>query len=158
MRSAILTRLQTGDEGTFGLLKTDDGAVFATGELPWRDNQSGRSCVIAKKRVARRRESPKHGMCYHLDDTDGRTDVEIHAGNLCGDVDKGYGADVLGCLLPGKDVALFKADSIHPGKPPRDQRGVTSSGQALAELNEHFNGEDFELDIQWAPGVLERAS
>ncbi len=47
MRTANLTSAPSTDQGTFGQLVLDDGATFCIGELPWRGNQHGVSCIPA---------------------------------------------------------------------------------------------------------------
>src|SRR3990167_9106461 len=100
MRTGTLTRLRTGDDGTFGHLVLDSGFRCVMLELPWRDNQRGRSCVPAGRYLfAWRTDSPKHGACYEewddpstsaREDIANRDNIQIHAANLPGDDSFGY--------------------------------------------------------------------
>ena len=154
MTRATLTRLETGDEGTFGEILAGDFRCRCI-ELPWRNNLRGLSCL--PKGVYTffwRTDSPRHGACYEAlpdDEAPGRTNVQIHAANLAGDVRKGWVSQLEGCLAPGLALAVFPAGT-HPAG-ARDQRGVVSSRQALHLLEDSLGRKRFELDIRWAPGV-----
>lgn len=144
-RSAKLTREASSDDGTFGTYVSDRGFTCRTVELPWRDNAPNISCVPPGRYPCRRRWSEKHGKnLYHVDDVPGRDADEIHSANVAGDVAKGYGSQLLGCIAPGADVAVFPENSIHQDEhmPPRDQRGVTSSSTTLASLEADMRDED----------------
>lgn len=166
MKRAILTRTETGDQGTFGTLKVyneADTLIYncRTLELPWRGNSAGKSCVPAGRYLFRKRtDSPAHGVVYEewddpsttkREDVEGRSCVQIHAANLAGDAEKGYVAQLLGCIAPGKGVGVFNGGVKPAGK--LDQMGVTESGAALAGLIKELNWETFEMSIEWAPGV-----
>ena len=161
MRTGTLTRLETSDQGTFGLLVLDDGHTCATLELPWRNNARKRSCVPAGVYCFRlRKDSPKHGECYEewddpetpeQEDVAGRDCVQIHAANLAGDVSKGFVSQLEGCIAPGLGPANFSAGITPAGK--RDQRGVTGSRAALMGLMRNLNGVDLKLKVRWAPNV-----
>lgn len=148
MRKAVLTRLETSDEGTFGELISDSGFTCRSLELPWRGNAKGRSCIPAGVYVFRwRTDSPAHGECYQADpdaEAPGRDNIQIHAANWAGDQDKGFKAELLGCIAPGKAVSVMEHA---PGKP---QRGVTESRATLEKLVKDLNREPFELAIKWA--------
>ncbi len=137
IRWATLTRDVSADDGTPGEIITDTGRSWRTGELPDRDNHPDLGCVPFGRYAVYWEWSNAHGCnLYHLHDVEGRTVVEIHDGNIFGDVLLGYGSDVKGCCLIGEDLAEFAPGSIHhdPPKPPRAQRGVTNSRTALAEF------------------------
>ncbi len=99
MKQAILTRLETDDEGTRGridVLHELTGEVVyscVTQELPWRQNKNDRSCAPAGSYLFKgRTDSPKHpGFVYEewddpktaqREDVVGRENVQIHAANL----------------------------------------------------------------------------
>lgn len=136
-RSATLVRQPSTDQGTFGVLTTDRGDRFHTGELPWRDNKAYISCVPVGTYLCTTIDSPNHGLVYVLHDVPGRSGCEIHVGNWCGDKSKGYKSDVLGCILLGTDVGNLAG-----------QRAVLHSGKALELFLAAMNGEDFELTIE----------
>lgn len=137
LRKATLTRLQTGDEGSFGTLVTDSGFKCVTGELPWRDNQTGKSCIPPGVYVVTYRFSPKHNkMCYHVENVPDRTDIEIHSANLMGDVSLGFECQLLGCIAPGKGIGQIAG-----------QKAVIASRITLAALEADLAQETFELTI-----------
>jgi len=142
MRKVTLTRTETGDEGTFGTLVTDSGFSVYSGELPWRGNKIGISCIPAGVYIVQRFNSPKHGDCYLITDVPGRTVTEIHKGNFCGDVSKGRKSDVEGCVLPGNALGEIAG-----------QPCVIASGDALARLEADLEKLPFQLTVTWGPGL-----
>lgn len=137
MKSVTLRRIRSNDSGTFGELVVD-GQLFHTGELPWRDNARGLSSVPAGSYVCHWRWSPaRNRNLYGLLDVPGRSDIEIHVGNWCGDKTKGLLCNVDGCILLG----LGFSNDLN-GQP-----GVTSSGAAIDMFERLMGGEDFRLDI-----------
>lgn len=137
MRSAKLTRIDSSDQGTFGVLITDSGFTCRTGELPWHDNQADRSCIPPGKYNVTWRFSAKHGDCYHVENVPGRTNVEIHSANLMGDKDKGFQCQLLGCIAPGLTVGRIGM-----------QKAVLSSRAALGELELDLGKQPFLLVIE----------
>ena len=142
MKRAILTRFRTDDEGTFGEIVTDSGFKCFTGELPWRGNRKGQSCIAAGLYLAKWEHSPKHGMCYELQDVPGRTDIQLHSANFVGDNSKGKKSQLLGCISPGRQIGLLEG-----------QRAVLSSKDALKSLEDALGRETFSLTIKWADGL-----
>lgn len=92
---------------------------------------------------------------------DGRTAAEIHAANLVGDILKGYAAQVEGCGAPGRAIVTFSKGTpfksftaasptaLVPITLAQDQKGVSSSGDALAAFEAELAGEDLALTISW---------
>lgn len=137
MKELILRRLKTSDFGTFGEMLVD-GQKFHTGELPWRDNAPNLSSVPAASYVCRWLWSPNFKRkLFHLQDVPGRTVIEIHNGNWCGDSTKGLRTDVDGCILLG----LGQVDDLS-GQP-----AVTASNAALDTFHRMVGTEDFRLTI-----------
>lgn len=178
MKTATLIRYKnrSGNYGTFGRISD----AIVTGELPWRDDAKDLSCLPpapgAPEEVYRLvlMYSPAHGRnVYHFvsmrrpDGTwgplpDGRTNPEVHNGNLCGDILAGFGAQVLGCVLAGHHIVVFPKGSkfmsftkdspekLVPIELAQDQFGVSESKDALAALEAEWGGEDVELTVCWA--------
>lgn len=155
MRQAVLQRVESSDEGTFGRLsilnELTGETVFscATLELPWRDNAHGVSCIPPGVYEFRwRTDSPAHGECYEAVNVPGRTNIQIHSANLAGDESKGYAKQLDGCIAPGVTVVNFKAGT----KPAadRDQRGVAASKSAVAGLVDALRKEPFILTVKEA--------
>jgi hypothetical protein len=136
MRSAKLVRQSSTDQGTFGLLTTDRGDRYHTGELPWRYNQRGVSCIPPGKYLCRLEHSPKRGEVYYVTNVKDRSNIQIHRGNWCGDKTLGYKSDVLGCILLGTDSGVLAG-----------QRAVLHSGVALEMFMLDMAGANFELEI-----------
>ena len=139
MRRVTITRTETDDQGTFGLWQSDSGFQVYTGELPWKGNKPNVSCIPAGKYQCAIRDSKKHGRCYGVEGVPGRTDIECHKGNFCGDESKGFKSDVLGCIIVGRAI-----DEI------AGQKAVINSSDALKSLEDDLAGEAFTLTIEWA--------
>ncbi len=143
VRTAILTRTETSNEGTFGLLATDSGFQCYTGEDPWRGNAKDISCVPELVVIVQRIVSPKHGPCYCLTDVPGgRTMCEIHKGNWCGDRAKGFKSDVEGCLIVGNAIGSLAGQAC-----------VLNSKDALERLEADHEYLPFQLTIRWQNGI-----
>jgi hypothetical protein len=137
MRQVTLVRTETSAEGTFGVLKTDSGFECATGELPWRDNAPNKSSIPAGIYECTWRESPKHGMCYHVENVPGRTDIEIHSANFMGSADEGFQCDLAGCIALGLEAGEMEG-----------QKAILFSKSAITGFEHDLNYETFELTIE----------
>lgn len=98
----IITRVDTSNQGTFGLLQGPKGFLCKVGELPWRENETNYSCIPAGRYTVTIRQSPRFGTVYHLRDVEGRTYILMHSGNLAGDRKLGFRTHTAGCLLLGR--------------------------------------------------------
>lgn len=143
MRRAILLSNPSTDDGTFGVLMLDDNTIFRTGELPWRNNSKGASCIPPDPHsnnsityVCKWIVSPKHGECYLVTGVSDRDMIEIHSANYMGDANKGKITQLLGCIALGKTVGMLDG-----------QMAVLQSKQAIAEFEANMAKEDFELTI-----------
>lgn len=159
-RYAVLTRdlKISGDDGTFGHIVTDEheGVVVkaCSGELPNRGNVHDLSDIPARPGnpyLVEDAWSEKHQKnVWHIRGVEGRDVIEIHSGNLCGDVTKDYASDILGCQLYGDTIALFRQGEVVEGHHlKKDQRGVTNTVATLAKLRAHL-GPKFWLEIKEA--------
>lgn len=141
MGKVTLVRTETSDEGTFGELTTESGFECKTGELPWRDNAPGKSCIPEGTYAVTWRFSEKHGYCYHVENVPGRTDIEIHSANFMGDVDERYKCELSGCIAPGRNIGVITK-----------QKSIVASRIALADLEVDLEKEPFTLSISWGVG------
>ena len=165
MRKVTITRTETGDDGTRGLLKTDSGFSCYTQELPWRGNAHDVSCILpapedpALTILVGLVDSPEHGKVYGIP-APGRDHVLIHPSTLAGAILQGLVAQALGCIGLGRSIDTFQKGTIVNGVLPhggigkvtlmQDQQGVTSSGDAVKGFMADMAGEAFELTICWA--------
>lgn len=138
MKRVILTRVATGEQGTFGVLRFDGRAV-STGELPWRENRRNVSCIPGGKYLCRIIRSPRFGTVYHVKNVPGRSGVLIHSGNYAGDTSRGWRTHSHGCILPG----------LRRGR-LGDQRAVLCSCPALGQLVAALRRQPFILEIREA--------
>ncbi len=140
MRKATLTRYETGPEGTYGKLVTDNGFQCSIMELPWADNKPEISCILPGDYECRKVESARFGSVYKLVDSNGRTEVLIHAAN--------WPRQIRGCLAPGRAVGLVLGI-----------KGVMSSRDALNGLEADLDAPGpFLLTIKWEPHLDPKSS
>ena len=109
-------------------------------EPPWRDNARNRSCIPAGLYEVVPHLSPRHRRCLLVTDVPGRSHILFHAGNLGGDVERGWHTHTAGCLLPGLRRGLMSVGE-------RRQRAVLASRPALRRLMEWAAGQPFALEI-----------
>lgn len=88
-----ITRIETGPEGTFGVMSIDGKVFCCTLELPWKDNAVGVSCIPVGKYECGARNSAKFGLVPEVLGVKGRRDILIHPGNVLGDIQ--------GCIMLG---------------------------------------------------------
>ena len=151
IRKGVLIREETSAEGTFGKLTFDDDFYVYTGELPWRWNLRGKSCVPAGLYLFKMADSIKHGRCYEEyddpnterhEDVPDRDRIQIHAANWMGDVKKGFRSELLGRIAPGMMIDVYDG-----------QKALMSSKKALKLLEANLGGKMFELEIKWGMGI-----
>lgn len=142
---ATLTRLESSAHGTFGILqliRSDaDGdwlESFYTGELPWLDNASGKSCVPTgtykvKKTIWIKYNKP----VYMLQDVPKRQGILIHSANFMGDREKGFKSQLYGCIALGEKLGVMEG-----------QKALLVSSPAIRRFQEMMKWEDFELEIK----------
>lgn len=145
MPDATLQRISYSDEGTKGTITIGNGKNWKTLELPWRENSRNLSCVPAGTYACIQRWSDHFQMMlYELQDVPGRQNVEIHAGNWAGDVNKGFYSDVRGCCILGEFFGHIP--------PHENQVAVLESKKALAEFMMAMQGLPFTLEIREPQG------
>jgi Family of unknown function (DUF5675) len=133
-KAVFITRTSHEVKQTLGQLAvTEAGATVyscKTLELPWLNNKSRVSCIPVGTYKVVKRDSPKYGAHFHVQNVPGRDMILIHQGN--------YHTDILGCILVGQTHADLNHDGL---------RDVTSSKVTLAVLNKLLPNE-FHLTIQ----------
>lgn len=146
MRVAIV-RGKSTDTGTPGTLLTEKGFTCDTLELPWRNNKTGISCIVADTYSAELWQSPHFGFTVvRLEDKHGRKDCLIHNGNFAGDVARGEKTQVHGCTEVGRGFGdIGRGDGV-------SQRGIMNSKAMLFALVAHLGEGPHEITYQWAPG------
>jgi len=135
-RKAILLRYSSDDQGTLGILATEDFFCY-TLELPWRDNLPNVSCVPVGEYEVELRRSPKFGNVYWIKNIPGRSFILQHSGNLAGDKDKGYLTQTYGCQLLGQRIGFLEG-----------QKAVLNSRLTVKRFIEYMKGENYKLQIR----------
>jgi hypothetical protein len=82
--------------GLLSVVNHQGDAVYSciTLELPWRNNERGRSHIPRGRYVAIRHNSPKFGKCVHVQGVKGRSEILIHPAN--------YVEQLQGCIAVGR--------------------------------------------------------
>jgi hypothetical protein len=135
MRLATLSRISSGDQGTVGILTSEDFVCYIL-ELPWRNNERAKSCIPEGVYQASWHKSPRFGWTYRISDVTGRSEILIHTGNYAGDTSRGFLSNSHGCLLPASRI----------GKMGGQLAGLLSR-PAMNSLIGYFNKETFLLEI-----------
>ena len=141
---AVLERLESSDQGTFGRITFGSTTLF-TGELPEKGNASNASCIPAGTYKCVWTYSPafKRRM-YLVDRVPSRAGIRIHSANFMGDKSCGLKCQLHGCIALGEK--LGKMDG---------QKAVLLSVPAIRKLETFMNRQSFELEIVDArdPGI-----
>ena len=139
-----LTRLETGDHGTFGRLILPNGGALYTLECPENagreevENEKGLDCIPPGEYEVKWEHSPKYGRkTYRLQNVPGRSGILIHSGNLAGNTEKGFCSDVEGCILLGLSKGDFNG-----------QKGLLRSRDAVESFEEELERQAFTLIIK----------
>ncbi len=136
MAAVRLTRLETGNQGTFGRL-TARGIAFFSGELPWRDNASNVSCIPAGTYRCVWSYSPRfRRLMYLVEGVRDRSGVRFHSANLMGDVARKYLSQLNGCIALGERMGWIDG-----------QKAVLMSAPATRRFESLMAGKPFTLEI-----------
>lgn len=96
------------------------------------------SCVPAGTYRCIFTNSPRFGRCLYLvGPVLARSGIRIHPANLMGDSSKGFHCQLNGCIALGEKLGWMDG-----------QKAVLLSVPAVRELEEHFNGRAFTLEIR----------
>jgi len=128
-----LARVQTGPEGTFGVMGlAEEPPRWVTLERPWKNNEPFISCIPDGTYVLRPHESVKFGRVWCVDQVPNRTAILIHPANLATELE--------GCIALGECYGSLQE---HPA--------VVNSRQAVTEFHSMLAGlSDATLQIRWA--------
>ena len=144
MRKLLLLRIETGNEGTFGIFSDPEGAFFGVmAEPPERSNEPFYSCIPPGEYLVEMDDSPRYGRVYHVRNVPGRTDILQHVGNWSGDKRLGFKTNSDGCQLFGERLGSLRVNG-------RWQRAVLRSGATMERFFEYMNGEPYMLTIREA--------
>lgn len=134
----VLTRFETGDEGTFGRTVTRGGLFFYSGELPWRENQSNISCLPPGFHECVWTFSDRfRRFMYLILGTDPRAGIRAHSANLMGDREAGYKAQLNGCIALGERLGWIEG-----------QKALLLSAPAIRRFEQHMGYKPFTLEIK----------
>lgn len=137
MSNVILTRLDSGDQGTFGHIITPSGLFLYTGELPWRDNRESESCIPdGVYNVVWTFSTHFRRFMYLLEGTDPRLGIRMHSANFMGDATLGYKKQLNGCIALGEKLGVMNG-----------QKAVLVSVSAVRRFETEMGQRPFKLEI-----------
>jgi hypothetical protein len=135
---ALLLRGDSGDQGTFGRILARGVSFSFTGELPWRDNATGASCIPAGRYRVVWAYSPRFKRpTYLLLDTAPRVVIREHPANLMGDIAKGFRAQLNGCIALGEKLGWIDG-----------QKALLISAPAVRRFETLMERKPFVLEIR----------
>lgn len=136
MKRVFIIRERTGIDGTFGRLIAD-GFACHTGELPWRDNAPGKSCIPpGTYRCVWARSTRLRRNTYRVLGVPGRAGILFHSANFMGDLAAGRKAQVQGCIALGEVIAIMDG-----------QAALLLSRPAVRRFEEIMARQPFDLEI-----------
>jgi hypothetical protein len=138
MSDLTLLRINTSDQGTLGRVIGNSVSCYSL-ELPWRDNQVGKSCIPVGEYEVQAYRSKRYRNSFKVLGVPDRSAILIHAGNVAGDRAMGYLSNSQGCILLG-----LKHGFLH------GQKAVLMSQIAIDGLAARFPGGPFTLEIKEA--------
>lgn len=103
MKTLVLRRVTTGEQGTFGVLLVNDIPFALTLERKWLNNRVNISCIPEGEYACNRVKSPKFGNTFEVTNVTGRSHILFHKGNL--------DDDSHGCILVGEKFGMLSADA-----------------------------------------------
>ncbi len=133
---AVLTRLESSDQGTFGKIQAGRITLF-TGELPWRENLPGISCIPEGLYECIWTYSPRFKRhLYLVGEVPLRTGIRKHSANLMGDKSKGFKCQLNGCIALGERLGWIDG-----------QKAVLLSAPAMRRFETYMDRKAFELEV-----------
>ena len=135
IQKVFIDRLWTSQQGTFGILSTDDFSC-RTGELPWFNNARNVSCIPEGVYDCVLIRSRKFGQVFLVKEVKNRSGILFHSGNLSGSKRDGYRTHSYGCILLGKYYGAI-----------RDQEAVLYSKPTVRRFKNAIISKEFELNI-----------
>ena len=138
MADAILTRLDRGDQGTFGRIVAGSLSLYS-GELAWRDNKPNVSCLPEPglHRVVWTWSPRFRRFMYLLLGTEPRAGIRIHPANFMGDESLNYRRQLNGCVALGERLGWIER-----------QKALLVSAPAVSRFERHMQWKPFTLEIR----------
>lgn len=137
MKRVVLTRHESTDQGTFGMIDLP-GLWLFTGELPWRNNESNFSCLPPSVYLCDWTYSPTFKrFMYLLRGTDPRAGIRAHSANFMGDSRKGLLCQLNGCIALGEKLGRMEG-----------QKALLLSAPAVRRFEAAMNYKQFVLEIR----------
>lgn len=108
MKTLIIRRVTTSDQGTFGVLVFENIPFAVTLEREWLDNRPSvgdvpGSCIPDGEYICKRVNSPRFGDTFEVTNVFNRSHILFHKGNL--------EDDSRGCILVGEEFGTISGES-----------------------------------------------
>ena len=133
---AVLTRLESGPQGTFGRFVAGRLGLFS-GELHDHDNATNVSRIPAGTYRCLFTHSKRFGRSLYLvDAVPHRTGIRLHAANLMGDAPP-WRKQLNGCVALGERLGWIDG-----------QKALLLSAPAMRRAESYFGGRPFTLEIR----------
>lgn len=133
--NALLTRLETSDEGTFGQFVAGRLGLLS-GELPWRDNAASISCIPTGTYSCIWTISPRFRRpLYLVAGVRARSGIRFHPANLMKNPPPM--CQLNGCIALGEKLGWIDG-----------QKALLLSAPAIRRFEEYFAGRPFTLEIR----------
>ena len=116
-------RVETGQQGTFGIWLINGKYFCNTLELPWRMNTTYVSCIPTGQYIMKRYNSSRHKLCYQLQDVYGRSGINIHSASFVSHLE--------GCIAIGSSIRKLQG-----------KRALLNSGTTMREFMKMMKGHD----------------
>lgn len=137
MTDAVIHRLESTDQGTFGRLVARGLSLF-TGELPWRENARNVSCIPVGTYPVVWTFSPRfRRFMYLLLDTSPRSGIRKHPANFMGDDTMGYRRQLNGCIALGERLGWMERQKV-----------ILLSAPAVRRFENAMDRKPFTLEIR----------
>jgi hypothetical protein len=95
----VVHRVESNEDGAFGVLSIDGKPICVTLEEKWRDNAKGNSCIPAGTYTALKYSGTKYKDVWIVENVPNRSAILFHWGNT--------NDNTAGCILVGEYFADF---------------------------------------------------
>lgn len=139
----IVNRIFSNDHGTFGKVRIEVNGLYNfyscfSLELPDRGNKSNISCIPMGSYKCIWSYSPRFKKyTYEILEVPKRTGIRIHSANLAGDKEKGFKAQLNGCIALGEKIGTIDK-----------QQAILVSKPAIRKFETILNYKPFILEIK----------
>lgn len=140
MNLVSLRRLETGPQGTFGVIYAK-GKTWKSGELPWKGNQANVSCIPAGRyQCAWTWSAHFNRSLYQILSVPRRAGIRAHSANFMGYPAAGFRSQLNGCIALGEKLGFMEGQkALLLSRPAvRAFEALMERKPFLLEIYEHY--------------------